>query len=55
MEGRKDNRASGELANHVLEIMSAIHKANDEKIIYKMKTRINKPAPLPNDLLKGQV
>lgn len=53
LDNRTDNRASGQLANHVLEIMSAIHTASDEKIIYQMKTKINKPTPLSNDLIRG--
>ncbi|HOV69143.1 MAG TPA: Gfo/Idh/MocA family oxidoreductase [Clostridia bacterium] len=55
LDNRTDNRASGRLANHVLEIMSAIHTASDEKIIYKIKTKINKPNSMPSDLIKGQV
>lgn len=55
LENRTDNRASGRLANHVLEIMCAIYTASDEKVTYQMKTKITRPEPMPNNLLKGQV
>lgn len=55
LENRTNNRASGLLANHVLEIISAIHTASDQKILYQMKTKVSKPEPMPNNLIKGQV
>ncbi len=46
--GRK-NRASGELAYHVLDIMHGIHEASDSKRLCEIKSTCNLPDPLPTD------
>ena len=43
------NRACGELANHVLEIMHAFHISSDSKAYYEMKTTCEKPKPMSRD------
>lgn len=47
------NRASGELANHVLEIMHAFHISADQKKYYELKSTCEKPAALSVGLTKG--
>lgn len=49
------NRASGELTNHVLEIMSAIISSDKSKQYYKMLTKCSKPKAMPTDVIKGSV
>ena len=41
------HRASGELTNHVLEIMHGIHIAAADGVRYEMKSKGAQPAPLP--------
>lgn len=43
------HRASGDLAQHVLEIMSAIDKAGDSDQFLKITSRVPRPEPLPTD------
>jgi len=40
IDGRTNNKASGMLANHVLEIMSAMDVSNNEKCTYTMTTEV---------------
>ena len=49
------NRANGELACHVLEIMSAFHESSDTGIYYKMKSVCEKPQPMETELFKGYI
>ncbi|MFA9398875.1 MAG: Gfo/Idh/MocA family protein [Clostridiaceae bacterium] len=46
-------RASGELANHVLEIMHAFHTSSDTKKYVDLKTTCKQPKPLPLGLVNG--
>jgi predicted dehydrogenase len=45
--GRKNLRASGRLALHVLEIMHAIHESSDTERFIHLTTSCDKPEPLP--------
>lgn len=44
---RKDNRASGKLALHVLEIMEAIHTSSNEGRQIKLDSTCQRPTPMP--------
>ena len=55
LDGNLNNKASGNLANHVLEIMCGIQIANDEGKTYKMTTNCERPEPLKSGLFKGFV
>lgn len=48
-------RASGELTNHVLEIMQAFHTSSDTKKYVSLSTTCNRPKPLPLGLVKGYI
>lgn len=47
---RKDVRASGKMALHVLEIMESIHKSSQEGIQVELESTCEKPQPLPLQL-----
>ena len=47
LTGRKDLRASGKLALHVLEIMEKIHVSSDSKAQVDLETAIERPTPMP--------
>lgn len=47
LTGRKDLRASGRLALHVLEIMEAIHISSDKKAQVDLETICGRPTPMP--------
>ena len=47
LTGRKDLRASGKLALHVLEIMEKIHVSSDCKAQVDLETAIERPTPMP--------
>ena len=47
LTGRKDLRASGKLALHVLEIMEKIHVSSDNKAQVDMETAVERPTPMP--------
>ena len=47
LTGRKDLRASGKLALHVLEIMEMIHVSSDQKAQVDLETACSRPAPMP--------
>jgi len=53
IDGNLNNRASGRQANHVLEIMCAIHISNDTQKAYTMTSKYERTAPLPTNLVKG--
>jgi predicted dehydrogenase len=55
MRSGRPNRASGELAYHVLDIMHAIHDASREGKHIEMTSTCRQPAPLPVDLEPGTV
>ncbi|WP_426451536.1 Gfo/Idh/MocA family protein [Paenibacillus sp. S-38] len=47
------NRASGELAYHVLEAMHGFHDASEEGRHYLMESSCERPAPMPLGLVQG--
>ena len=49
------HRANGELAYHVLEIMSGFHISAQTGKHYKIKSTCKRPAPLPVGLMKGML
>jgi len=49
------NKASGALANHVLEIMCAMDTSNNNKMTYDMTTTYKRAEPLSSNLVKGYV
>jgi predicted dehydrogenase len=51
---KRPHRCCGDLGVHVLEIMHAIHTASDTNNHIEMKTRCERPEPLPLDLEKGR-
>jgi hypothetical protein len=51
----RPHRASGELANHVLEIMEAIHVASDQDRHVYLSSRTQRPAPFAAGLAEGEV
>ncbi|MFC7062413.1 Gfo/Idh/MocA family protein [Halobacillus seohaensis] len=46
-------RASGSLANHVLDIMQGIHTASDQQQHYKITSICEQPKPLPEKINEG--
>ena len=46
LTGRKDLRASGKLALHVLEIMEKIHVSSDIKAQVDLETAVERPTPM---------
>ena len=55
IDGNLNNRASGQLTNHVLEIMCAIHTANDLGKTYDMVSAYKRNTPLSTNLIRGYV
>ncbi len=55
LEGNRNNKASGALTNHVLEIMCGIHESDETGRTYVMKSSFDRPEPLPCGLIKGYV
>lgn len=55
IDGKLTNKASGYLANHVLEIMCAIDVSNNSKSTYRMTTQYKRTDPLSANLIKGYV
>jgi predicted dehydrogenase len=51
----RPQRASGELCNHVLDIMHAIHEASDQGSHIDLESSCVQPAPLPMDLVAGKL
>ncbi len=51
----RPNRASGELAYHVLDIMCAFHDASDQGKHIELQSTCARPAPLPMGLPHGQL
>ena len=47
LTGRKNQRASGQLALHVLEIMESIHTSSNEGREIRLETACDRPDPLP--------
>lgn len=55
LDGRKDSKAGGALANHVLEIMCGIHLSGESGQVHPIKNRYQRSAPVSGDLIKGYV
>jgi predicted dehydrogenase len=51
----RPQRASGELCNHVLDIMHAIHDASNQGRHIELESSCSQPAPLPMGLTAGQL
>ncbi|WP_019535929.1 Gfo/Idh/MocA family protein [Paenibacillus ginsengihumi] len=49
----RPHRASGELAYHVLEAMHGFHDSSDEGRHYIMQSSCERPAPMPQQLVRG--
>ncbi len=51
----RPHRASGELALHVLEVMEAFETASKSGQIVRIKTRVERPAPMTDSLKRGKI
>lgn len=51
----RPHRASGELAYHALEVMTAFERASSSGRHIEIESQVNRPAPLPPDLAEGQL
>ena len=51
----RPHRASGDLALHVLEVMEAFEVASKSGEIVKIKTKIERPAPMTESLKRGKI
>jgi len=51
----RQNRASGDLAYHVLDLMHAFHDASDSNAHVRLESTCERPAALPMGLLEGQL
>ena len=51
----RPHRASGDLALHVLEVMEAFETASKSGEIVKIKTRVERPAPMAESLKRGKI
>lgn len=49
------HRASGELAYHVLEVLTSLERSSDEGVAVEIASRCSRPAPLPLGLPKGKL
>ena len=52
---KRPHRASGELALHVLEAMSAFLESSADDRYVTMQSSIERPAPLPMNLCEGHI
>jgi predicted dehydrogenase len=51
----RPHRANGDLALHVLEVMEAFETASKSGEIVKIKTRVERPAPMTESLKRGKI
>jgi predicted dehydrogenase len=51
----RPHRASGDLALHVLEVMEAFEVASKSGQIIKIKTKVDRPAPMSESLKRGKI
>jgi len=51
----RPNRANGELAYHVLDVMHAIHDASEQGTHIAMQSSCKRPEPMPADLFPGML
>jgi predicted dehydrogenase len=55
LETGRAHRASGELAYHVLDVLTSLERSNDEGAAVEVASLCPRPAPLPLGLLKGRL
>ena len=55
IQGNRPHRASGELANHVLDIMLAVEDSSARQQFIELSSSVERPAPLPIPLRPGRV
>ena len=55
IRGNRPHRANGDLALHVLEVMEAFGRASDAGNTIAMTTTVERPAPLSESLVNGQL
>ena len=51
----RPHRASGELALHVLEVMEAFETASKSGETVRIRTRMERPAPIATSLTRGKI
>jgi predicted dehydrogenase len=51
----RPHRVSGQLAYHILDVMQAFDEASTSGRHVKIRSKVNRPAPLPLNLMKGQL
>ncbi|MBM7570414.1 Gfo/Idh/MocA family protein [Aquibacillus albus] len=51
----RPHRANGEIGYHILDIMHGIHEASDSSSHYEVESKVDKPSPIPLDLLPGEL
>lgn len=55
LQNKRENRASGKLAMHVLDIMHGFHDASAEGRHYNITDKCERPAALPMELAPGEI
>ncbi len=55
IETGRPHRASGELAYHVLEVLTSLQRSHDEGVAVEIASRCPRPAPLPLGLRRGEL
>ena len=55
IETGRPHRASGELAYHVLEVLTSLERSHDEGVAVEIASRCSRPAPLPLGLRRGEL
>ena len=55
IKSKRPHRASAEMAFHVLDIMQSIHDASLQGKYVRLKSTMQRPAPLPMGLLPGRI
>jgi predicted dehydrogenase len=55
LESGRPHRASGELAYHVLEVLTSLERSHREGVAVEIASRCARPVPLPLGLLKGRL
>ncbi len=55
IQSGRPHRASGALTFHVLDIMEAIHDASDEGRHIILESQVDRPAPMPQGLVEGEI
>lgn len=55
IDAGRAHRASGELAYHVLEVLTSLERSSDGGVAVEIASRCSRPAPLPLGLPKGKL